>query len=304
MSQKLHWQHQTVCRSRSEFRTTMCDVLVALPPATGGATLFAKNSDRPPHERQILEWIEARSEKSTRATYVDIKGHETLTQRCIISRPEWGWGAEHGVNESGVAIGNATIYTTLDPRGFPDALTGMDIVRLGLERATSARQAMEIIIELITTYGQGGSGHAPSASPRPYWNSFLVADGSSGWVIETSGRDYAVQEIVDTWAISNRTTIPEFDGRRHPRQPVERLVDPRLNASRDVLERRPVTTELLKSHLASHGQSNEGWNVCMHVEGIEKTTASIIAELSIQDGPRVWVTQESPCQSQYELLTF
>jgi hypothetical protein len=82
------------------------------------------------------------------------------------------------------------------------------------------------------------------------------------------------------------------------------LVDPRLNASRDVLECRPVTTELLKSHLVSHCQSNEGWNVCMHVEGIEKTTASIIAELSIQDGPRVWVTQESPCQSQYELLTF
>ena len=86
MSQKLPWQHQTVCRSRSEFRTTMCDVLVALPPATGGDSLFAKNSDRPPHERQILEWIEARSEKLTRATYVEIKGHETLTQRCIISR--------------------------------------------------------------------------------------------------------------------------------------------------------------------------------------------------------------------------
>jgi hypothetical protein len=82
------------------------------------------------------------------------------------------------------------------------------------------------------------------------------------------------------------------------------LVDPRLNASRDVLERRPVTTELLKSHLASHGQSNEGWNVCMHVEGIEKTTASMIAELRIQGGPHVWVTQESPCQYQYDLLTF
>ena len=35
----------------------MCDVLVALAPATDGtATLFAKNSDRPPGERQLLEW--------------------------------------------------------------------------------------------------------------------------------------------------------------------------------------------------------------------------------------------------------
>ena len=40
------------------------------------------------------------------------------------------WGLEHGVNEAGVAAGNATIYTTLDPRGVPDGLTGMDLVRL------------------------------------------------------------------------------------------------------------------------------------------------------------------------------
>ncbi|MEJ7584636.1 MAG: hypothetical protein WKF43_11250 [Acidimicrobiales bacterium] len=37
-------------------------------------------------------------------------------------------------------------------------------------------------------------------------------------------------------AISNRTTIAAFDqSHRHPAQPVERLVDPRLGASRAVL---------------------------------------------------------------------
>ena len=36
----------------------MCDLLVALPPATAnGRTLFAKNSDRPPDEEQVLEWL-------------------------------------------------------------------------------------------------------------------------------------------------------------------------------------------------------------------------------------------------------
>lgn len=282
----------------------MCDVLVALPGATQGLTLFAKNSDRPPQEKQLLEWFEPREEKRTKATYVELSGHPTLTQRCLMSRPEWSWGAEHGVNESGVVIGNATIYTTLDPRNFPDALTGMDLVRLGLERSTHAEQALELMVELITTYGQGGSGHDPSTRSRPYWNSFLIADASSGWVLETSGSEYAVREVTDTWAISNRTTIPEFDGRRHPRQPVETLVDPRLRASRLLLDHRPVTCEGLKAHLASHGQSVEGWNVCMHVDGVEQTTASMIVEIDQHGRSRIWATQGSPCQSAYELLTF
>ena len=41
----------------------MCDLLVALPDATaGGRTLFAKNSDRPPDEQQLLEWAAPRRE--------------------------------------------------------------------------------------------------------------------------------------------------------------------------------------------------------------------------------------------------
>ena len=281
----------------------MCDVLVALPCVTRGKALFAKNSDRPPSEKQLLEWVEPRQELTTRTTYLQLPGCSTVTQRCVISRPEWCWGAEHGVNESGVVIGNATIYTTLDPRDFPNALTGMDLVRLGLERSTRAQGAMELLIELIGVYGQGGSGHAPESRSRPYWNSFLIADASSAWVLETSGREYAIHEVVDTWAISNRTTIPEFDVRRHPRQPVESLVDPRLQASRALLDCRPVTTDLLKTHLKSHDQSGDGWNVCMHVEGIEKTTASMIVEIDQRGQSQIWATQGSPCESTFELMT-
>ena len=54
----------------------MCDCLVALGPATGdGHTLFAKNSDRPPREVQVLEWFEPRSETRTRTTYLEIEPH-------------------------------------------------------------------------------------------------------------------------------------------------------------------------------------------------------------------------------------
>jgi hypothetical protein len=281
----------------------MCDLLVALGEATAnGSTIFAKNSDRPPTETQLIEVVESRTESTTRATYLEIPGSSDPTLRCVVSRPAWSWGAEHGVNEAGVAIGNATIYTTLDPRPFPDALTGMDLVRLGLERARDARSAVEVIIESIERFGQGGSGHDPTGSRRPYWNSFLVADHRSAWVLETSGREWAMEEVRTVRAISNRTTIPGFDDRRHPRQPVETLVDPRWRSTNEFLARGPVTVDGVGRHLTTHGPSDDGWNVCMHVDGVEETTASMIAVLPTSGVPEVRMTQASPCREPWSVV--
>jgi hypothetical protein len=276
----------------------VCDILCALGPATAdGVTRFAKNSDRPVGERQVLEWLAPRCEATTRTTYLEIPAvRETLG--VLGSRPEWMWGVEHGVNEAGVAAGNATIYTTLDPRAFPDTLTGMDLVRLALERASTAAAAVEVITSLIERHGQGGSGHA--GGHRPYWSSFLVADPAAAFVVETSGRDCAVEPVERTRAISNRTTIPSFDAaHRHPRQPVETLVDPRWHASQAVLAHEPVTTEALEAHLASHAGGEDGWTVCMHVEGVEETTAAMVAELPEGASPRVWFAEGSPCQNPF-----
>jgi secernin len=276
----------------------MCDLLCALGPATAdGVTRFAKNSDRPPNEPQVVEWHPPRREGSTRATYIEIPAVvETLG--FLGSRPVWMWGVEHGVNEAGVAAGNATIYTTLDPRGFPDALTGMDLVRLALERASTASAAVEVVTDLILAHGQGGSGH--EGSQRPYWSSFLVADPVAAFVIETSGRTVAIEEVVRTRAISNRTTIPAFDAEhRHPRQPVETLVDPRWRASQAVLAAEPVTTEALEAHLASHVGGTDGWTVCMHVEGVEATTAAMVAELPADSPPRARFATGSPCANPF-----
>ena len=277
----------------------MCDLLVALPDATaGGRTLFAKNSDRPPDEQQLLEWAAPRREHETRTTYLTIDGPPSgITLGVLGSRPAWMWGLEHGVNEAGVAAGNATIYTTLDPRGHPDALTGMDLVRLALERATTSTDAVTVITDAIERWGQGGSGH--EGADRPYWSSFLVADPHRAWVVETSGREVRAESVARTWATSNRTTIASFDAdHRHPRQPVATLVDPRLDASRRLLADEPVTAEALRAHLASHEGGADGWTVCMHVDGVEETRASMVAELA-PDGPTIWVAAGSPCRSPF-----
>jgi hypothetical protein len=285
----------------------VCDTLVALAEASAsGHTLFAKNSDRPPSEAQAIELLDARfDERETRCTHIAVEPFDEPTHACVISRPLWCWGAEHGVNEAGVAIGNEAIYTVLDPRAAPAALTGMDLVRLGLERGGSTDEAVAVIVDLLERYGQGGSGHDPATGAKAYWSSFLVADPERAVVIETSGRTWAVEEVERVRALSNRTTIPAFDAaHRHPRQPVERLVDPRWHASRAVLAEQPVTVGALMQHLRSHDSCAEpGWSVCMHVDGVEETTSSMVAELHADGPSTAWMLLGSPCTTEYTRIT-
>lgn len=288
----------------------MCDVLVALAPVTTeGTTLFAKNSDRPPAEVQVVEWSPPRRDAAPlRATHIEMSAFPGDTLGCVLSRPAWGWGVEQGVNEAGVAAGNTTVYTTLDPRSAVSGLTGMDLVRLALERADTAAAAVELIVEFIGRFGQGGSGHDPMLVPngRPYWNAFLVADPTTAFVVDTSGADWAVEQVADVRAISNRTSIAAFDAaHRHPRQPVDRLVDPRWRASQAALAARPVEVSGLQAHLRSHDSCGEpGWSVCMHVEGIEHTTSSMIAALRGDGASTLWTCVGNPCEQEYLRFEF
>jgi hypothetical protein len=284
----------------------VCDLLCALPGSTDGPTLFAKNSDRPPDERQAFELHPRRTEPVTCATYVELAALPGETLAVFGSRPIWGWGLEQGVNEAGVAAGNATIYTTRDPRSAPDGLTGMDLVRLVLERCPTAAEGVALIERLLHDVGQGGSGH--QGERRPYWSSFLLADPAAAYVVETSGNEMAVDEVADVRATSNRTTIPRFDAsHRHPRQPVEDLVDPRLRASEACLAQRPVTVAALQAHLASHEGGADGWTVCMHVDGPEHreaTTAAMVAELPAASSPAVHHLTGSPCTGRWDRFSF
>ncbi len=274
----------------------MCDSLCALPAASAdGVAVFAKNSDRPPTEAQDLEWHPARRDDgSVRTTYLEIEGGGADTVGVLGSRPRWMWGFEHGVNEAGLAVGNEAVYTTLDPRPFPPALVGMDLVRLALERALDAAAGVEVITGLIERYGQGGAGH--DGGERPYWSSFLLTDPHRAYVVETSGNEIAVDEVHGRRAISNRTSIPWFDERVGIRNDlVAVLVDPRLDASTRVLDE-PASVDRMKEHLRGHAGGDDGWTICMHAEN-EATTAGIVVALP-ERGPRVaHVVIGQPCRS-------
>ncbi|HKP12580.1 MAG TPA: C69 family dipeptidase [Blastocatellia bacterium] len=184
----------------------MCDTLVATPEYTAdGALWFAKNSDREPGEAQLVEHLPARShsDATLQCTYLKIP-QTARTNEVIISRPFWMWGAEMGANEHGVAIGNEAVFTRLPYA--KTGLTGMDLLRLALERSAAAREALEIITRLIAEHGQGGGCGYRNRKFR-YHNSFLIADPGEAWVLETAGPHWAAERVRGLRTISNALSI-------------------------------------------------------------------------------------------------
>lgn len=185
----------------------MCDTIVALPGATAtGGVLFGKNSDRERNEAQAVEFLpRARHADGARldCTYIAIpQVRETLA--VLLCRPFWIWGAEMGANEHGVVIGNEAVHARIPPQQ-EQALIGMDLLRLGLERAATAAAAVEVITTLLEQHGQGGScGHL---SPRFYHNSFIIADPREAYVLETVGRMWVVERADGVRSISNAYSI-------------------------------------------------------------------------------------------------
>jgi len=314
----------------------MCDTLCVVGP---NGTLFAKNSDRPPREVQLVEGLPRRAaDGSVQTQYLTVP--DAGAHALLASRPAWLWGAEHGVNEHGVAIGNEKVWTTDDAKSAPPALLGMDLVRLALERSRTADEALEQLTDLLELYGQGGSGEQDH--DEPYFSSFLLADRHGGWVVETSARTWAAKPVGRGAAISNRISLGcdwvrasadvapgrDFQDWRDPKAPTA-IADLRLDATRAcVLSGVSARAEdfgprELVATLRHHGERawgapgvtpsltspvptgvDEDWNgvtVCMHLRDYQATTASMVAELPADPDAtlRAWVALGSPCASVY-----
>ena len=191
----------------------MCDTFVVVQPGTtDGSILFGKNSNREPNEAQVLEYHPARTVakgKKVQCTYIKIP-EVRETYPVLLSRPFWMWGAEMGANGKGLVIGNEAVWTRMPLEKGP-GLTGMDLLRLALERSATAEDGMETIIQLIADYGQGGiCGYEDKR--MAYHNSFIIADLNEAWVLETAGPLWAALKVKDFHTISNGLTIgEEFD---------------------------------------------------------------------------------------------
>ncbi len=69
--------------------------------------------------------------------------------------------------------------------------------RLGLERGKTAEDALTVICDLLSKYGQGGPCCEENREAY-YFNSFIIADGKEAWVLETSDKHWVAEKITGT----------------------------------------------------------------------------------------------------------
>lgn len=286
----------------------MCDTLVSL---ADDGVLFAKNSDRDPNEAQILRWHAAADHQpgtEVACTWISIP-QVAHTHAMVLSQPWWMWGAEMGANEHGVVIGNEAVFTTA-PKG-ETALLGMDLLRLALERATTATDAVSTMVELLERHGQGGacSHDHPGFT---YHNSFLVADPDGAIVLETADRHSATETVRGPGrSISNGLTIDAFAA-AHAERLRGRVASCTLRRGRTEAAASLASNPAdLFAALRDHGEDpSPQWSLlngaldapCAHAGGLvtsTQTTSSWVADL--RGDPLHWVTATSaPCTSLFK----
>jgi dipeptidase len=177
-----------------------CDMMVALGRATvDGHTFFGQNCDRPIHEFQSFLRIPGRehaADEKVRTQTVELpQGRHTFT--VLAAQPAGCWGYSHGVNDQGVAAGCAAVRNKIPCR--EPGLSGTDLVRLVLERSRNARSAVDMLTDLVERYGQN---HQMENLPEGD-TSFLMADATEAFALETAGRHWVYQEIREVRSASD-----------------------------------------------------------------------------------------------------
>ncbi|MFA5571248.1 MAG: C69 family dipeptidase [Sphaerochaetaceae bacterium] len=299
----------------------MCDTMVKRDSLTS-SFFFAKNSDRDPGEPQLIQYVlgdegiheithpEDNPPYNTLQYKTLLKAHATLPNnlKALISRPSWIWGAEMGINEKGVSIGNEAVFAK--KRTERHGLLGMDILRLALHNATSASHGVEVITSLLENFGQGGNGSYTNV--LKYHNSFIISDEKEAWIVETMNRSWAAKKVALVGSISNAYSLDEhydkadaltWENKPHFAKTHQSRLHLfftqgkyRQQKSQELLTKDKASFEIMASTLR-HNEGSLGSpdrsmkSICMDSQGFVKsrTTASMVVQWH-NGKPLVWLT--------------
>lgn len=186
----------------------MCDSFVALGNSTeSGSVLLAKSADTEINEAEHIVRVPRRDYGAgalVRITHLNIP-QAPRTHEIILGKSFWSWGAELGANEHGVAVGNEAAFS--NQKAEKDGTCCVDLLRLAVERATTAREGAEVIGHHVETFGQGGN--CQMMGNYAFDSGLLVADANEAYVVNCAGRHWAAREVEDVMAISNRYQIAD-----------------------------------------------------------------------------------------------
>jgi secernin len=297
------------------------DMLVALGRATeDGRALFGHNCNG--HGGcAMLERLPQRTFAPGETVPVPhLQVPQVRQTHAVLAGRSTGWGHDHGVNEKGVAAGWTATHTQLE--NARPGLSGPELVRLVLERASSARQAVQVLEDLIGRYGQGAS---PGAGGQD--SAFLVADAREAYLLEACGGYWVQHTVGSVRAVSGacmlrqdwdriapglsgvaiargwwpedgcKLDFAEAVGRQGPDHARALL---RWGRATVALEHAstPIESGTIRQVLAEQAAMVEA-------EGAEQTLASLIVELAPGEGapPLAWWSAGPPMASVYLPLT-
>ncbi len=325
----------------------MCDTFVATKSVTKNHSLliFGKNSDREPNEAQAILHIPRTKPKETHIHIRNLKiPQASETFEVYLSKPFQMWGAEMGANEFGLVIGNEAVFTKIPIPKRNDGLTGMELLRLALERCKTKEQALEFITSLLEEYGQDSLGGYKNKNFY-YHNSFLIADSSGAILLETVDRHWVYRKLSGFYSISNGLTIgKEFDGTsegiyefalnqgllrkgedldfsacfsdwfytKMSKCKIRRETSMKMGTIFSQTEGigTKEAMDILRSHHSPDFKPENGdmGSVCLHATGIttpNQTTGSMVFEVHENKRATVWLTGTSaPCLSLYKPFYF
>ena len=285
----------------------MCDLLCALPAATGGPTLFAKNSDRPPGRAAGLRAAPGPARRRDDAGHpCRAAGASDGHPARVRLPPDLGLGPR--------ARGERGRVRRRQRHDLHHARPADGAGRAHRHGPRAARAGA------VRTGGRRGRAHRA-----------VAARGRAGWIWSRRSSP-AVLVVVPPRGPRRRLRggdVRQRDGRRvghrsprdvepHDHRPVRHRAPPPAPAGGAA--GRPPPGRIAGGPGRAAGDRRlapgpprvprggaDGWTVCMHVDGPahrEATTAAMVAELPVDAGPTVHHVVGSPCTHGWEGFRF